>query len=161
MIRECSRERRAAVRFAVVSLVCSVLVGGCGESRSTEAFCSTLEDQMVSLRAKYDDRAAGLDPEGDPLMALIVALGSLVEAQGDLVVMFDRLEKVAPEEIQPEVAAVRDSMKDQLDSVGDAVGDPLGALGGALVAGLASMGSYSAVQQYIESNCDLSFMTGA
>lgn len=116
---------------------------------------------MVSLRAKYDDRAAGLDPEGDPLMSLIVALGSLVEAQGDLVVMFDRLEKVAPEEIQPEVAAVRDSMKDQLDSAGDAVGDPLGALGGALVAGLASMGSYSAVERYIESNCDLSFMTGA
>lgn len=147
---------------AVVALVgATLLLPACGAGRSTEAFCDTLEAQVVELRSKYTDRAGMLDSEGDPLAALLVGLGSLVEAQGDLVVMFDRLEGVAPDDIQPEVAAVRESLQRQLDAAGESVGDPLGGLGSSLVAGVSAMGSYAAVQNYISSNCDLSFMAGS
>lgn len=142
-------------------VVAIVMVVGCsgGQERSTEEFCDTFESEAVRLRDKYESRLSGLDSEADPLGSLLLAMGSLVEAQGDFVVLLERLERAAPKEISPEVAAARDAMKKQVDAAGESLGDPLGALGTSLITGLASLGSFEQVERFVRENCDLSFIT--
>lgn len=152
-----ARTHAARARLLGALLVAVLaLTAACGPPRSAASFCTTFEEETRELRAKYTDRAGSLDPEGEPFMSLLLGLGSLVEAQGDIVTMFRQLEAVAPEEIHADVTTIRSSLEDQLDAAGDAVGDPLGGFGSSLVAGLSAMGSYTAFEQYVTSNCDLS-----
>jgi hypothetical protein len=144
----------------LIGVVGTAAAGCGGPQRSAQAFCATFQREAVRLHDKYQAQVGSLDVDADPLGSLATTLGTALEAQGDLVVLFDRLDKVAPDEIEPEVAAVRDAMKKQVDAAGDALKDPLGALGSALLNGLTNMGSYNAVDQYIQSNCDLSFEKG-
>jgi hypothetical protein len=68
--------------------------------------------------------------------------------------MFDRLAKVAPDEIQSDVEHIRDSLKEQQQAAGGAVGDPLGALGRSLVSGLMTMDSWQRVGSYVDQHCE-------
>lgn len=152
--------RRVILCFLVTSIGATAPGCGDGTERSVEAFCSTFEREAVRLHDKYGAQVRSVDAEADPFGALLVGTGSLLEAQGDFVVLFDRLEKVAPEEIQPEVVALRDNFKRQAEAMGELADNPLGALGGGLISGLQSKGSYGRVEGYLGANCDLSFMGG-
>lgn len=154
----CRVYSRRFIRALLAVLMLACLLGCSDSGRSTEAFCDTFESEALRLVDEYSSRLDGIDAESDPLGALVLALGSILEAQGDLVVLLDRLEAVAPDEIQPEVEAVRDALKDQADAAGEALSDPLAALGSGLAAGLTSMGSVTAIESYIRDNCDLSFL---
>ncbi|MGH8897077.1 MAG: hypothetical protein ACRDZ4_08675 [Egibacteraceae bacterium] len=59
-----------------------------------------------------------------------------------MAVTFDKLEKTAPEEIQPDVEAIRDARQRQRDALKDVVDNPLGALAGSLTSGLFTLGSW-------------------
>ncbi len=99
---------------------------------------------------KYQGRA-DLIEEQQPLVGLFAGVGSLIEAQGDFVVLLDRLEKVAPEEIAPEVAALRDAAHEQTDAL--ASGD-LGRMAfGGLVTLMQVQGSAERVDQFIGGTC--------
>jgi hypothetical protein len=135
-------------------VILQVVLGGCGDGRSIEAFCGTVETEGQRLSDKYEARFSATDPEEDPLGSLLFGLGSLAEGLGDAVVLYDRLEKVAPEEIRPEVAAVRDGLQQQVDAMSNSASDPLGALGAGLFGGFAMQGSMSRVDAYIVSHCD-------
>ncbi len=136
-----------AALIAALVLVAS----SCGGSgRSTEAFCSTYQTEQQRLMEKYQGRA-DLIEEQQPLVGLFAGVGSLIEAQGDFVVLLDRLEKVAPEEIAPEVAALRDAAQEQTDAL--ASGD-LGRMAfGGLVTLMQVQGSAERVDRYIVGNC--------
>jgi hypothetical protein len=153
--------RSIAMALVAIAIVASTMLSGCGggPQRSASSYCTTFEDQAVRLRSKYESRLESVKEQSDGFMGLIVAMGTVFEAQGDLVVLFDKLADHAPDEIVSETEAVRDSFKAQIDSGGKAVSDPLGALTSGLVSGLTSMGSMAAVESYIQDNCDLSFMT--
>lgn len=140
------------------TLVClvallSLLVAACG-GRSTEAFCSTWESENQRLRDKYEARLEQAG-DSDPLVGLIAAVGISVEAAGDVKVMYDRLEAKAPEEIAPDVAAVRDALAAQLEAMRDSASNPLGSLFGGLITGLAVSGADQRVNQFISDNCDV------
>lgn len=157
------RHDGARVRLVGAVLVVSAmasLVPSCGQSRSVDAFCDTFRSQTTAMLEKYRSRLGSLDYQNHPLKTLLVGAGSAIEAQGDLAVMFDHLEAVAPDEIEPEVAAVRDMYQKQLDTAAKAAGDPVGALVGGLVTGISSMGAYESVQKFILANCDTSFLDG-
>ncbi|MBS1837542.1 MAG: hypothetical protein JST64_07575 [Actinobacteria bacterium] len=148
-----------AVAAAIVAATVALLLPGCSQPRSVDAFCGTFESQAKDLVSKYSGRLSSLDYQNNPLKTLLVGAGSAIEAQGDLAVLFDHLDAVAPDEIEPEVAAVRDMYKRQLDTAEKAAGDPIGALAGGLVSAVSSMGSYEKVQKFITANCDTSFLT--
>lgn len=138
----------------------------CTSGRSTEAYCSSFESSVKDLRGKYMERAETIRSNQDPMLAILLMFGSVVEAQGDLVAMFDRLEKKAPDEISAETTAVRDSLKSQLESTGKSLDatlkdpldptSPMTGLGSSIVSGLANMGAYNKIGHFIQENCDLS-----
>lgn len=141
-------------------LVCAIaviaVVAGCGdgETRSAASFCSRLQKEKAAYLGKYNARSESLASSGlDDLTKGLASFGSAFEAMGDVVIIFDKLERVAPDDIQPDVAAIHDSLKKQIDSAGDSFKNPLGALAGGLVSGLTTMGSWRRVEQYIEANC--------
>ena len=140
------------MRVLAVAAVLGVLCFGCAPTRSVEAFCATYHDEKAAFIDKYNERQDAVDSmEG--LDGIVLGLGSAIEAVGDTKVMFDKLEAVAPEEIQADVAAVRDSLQQQLEAAGEVASDPFGAFGSGLVSGLASMGSWDRVDHYIQENC--------
>jgi hypothetical protein len=143
----------AMTTIVLISAACS----SSGSNRSVAAFCGSFKAQAIQLRVKYQMQAASAQGT-DPLSGLVSLTGNLLEAQGDLVVLFARLDQVAPSEIEPDVAAVRDGLKQQADAVRNAGTDPLGAFAGGFISALQSRGSVNSVESYLKSNCDLSFM---
>ena len=140
-------------RLVAMIIVATVVGPACGQGRSVEAFCSTLASETQRLSDKYEARFDAVDAEANPLGSLLVGVGSLAEGLGDAVVLYDRLERVAPEDIQPEVAAVRDGLQQQVDALSNSAANPLGALGAGLFGGLAMQGSATRVDAYVAQNC--------
>jgi hypothetical protein len=141
--------------FASICVVGMLAVtAGCGGSeRSAAKYCSTYLAEKHAYLDKYNraaDKASGMS---DPLGQLLLTAGMTASAIGDVEVMFDKLDRVSPDEIEPDVAAVRDSIKHQLDSIGDMASNPIGALASALVSGFASSGSWQRVGEWTVANC--------
>ncbi len=144
----------SVVRVTAVAVTVLVLaVVSCSPGPSVEAFCDTLAIETSRLEAKYEERFGSLDVEADPFGALFGTLGSAIEGMGDAVVLFDRLERVAPEEIQPDVAAVRDGLEAQVDALRGSSTDPLALFGASIVGSLSIQGSATAVESYIAAHC--------
>lgn len=141
------------VGTVVAVLVVVLVVRHMTPVRSVESFCATYKKEATTLHDKYD-RAASNAKADDSLSSMINGLGTVAQAPGDLVVLFDRLDKVAPDDIQPDVEAVRDSLKKQADAAGEMASNPLGALFSGLINGLQNMGSFERVNNYIIENCE-------
>jgi hypothetical protein len=138
---------------AALTLTASVLSGCGGDGRSMKAFCSTIVSEQTRLSAKYEKQGADLKNQTDPLVGLLQALATVAEAQGDLVVYFDRLQKVAPKEIQPEAEAAYGAMKTQADAAKDALSNPVGSFAKGVLATFQSAGSFNRLDQYSKDNC--------
>jgi hypothetical protein len=68
--------------------------------------------------------------------------------------LFDRLDRVAPSTIEPDVANIRDSLKRAEEAAGNAsLNNPLAGLGGGLVASLESAQSWQNVANFVDQNC--------
>ena len=109
------------IALAVIS------VGGCGgPKRSAAAFCKTLVSEKQRFLSTYDNSKQA------PLQSMFTGLASV----GEIPVIFDKLDKVAPDDIEPDVAAVRDSFKQQINGLGGAASNPFGAFASELISGL-------------------------
>ena len=106
-------------------------------------FCRVYLEEKRTYLEKYGRTT------GEPLQDLANGLG----AMSAWVPMFDRLAKVAPDEIQSDVEHIRDSLKEQQAAAGEAIGDPLGALGRGLISGLMTMDSWQRVGSYVDQHC--------
>jgi hypothetical protein len=150
------RKRTPGVRCTAALCSLAIVAVACKPGRSVNAFCATFRTEATRLHDKYQ---AAVDKAGssDPIGGFIGALGSALQSQGDLTVMFQRLDDVAPEDIEPDVAAMRDAFRTQAEATRNVGTDPLGALGAGLITGLQSYGSQQQVDAYLRSHCDLSF----
>ncbi len=152
-VGRCRRRRGAGSSIAAATLVLAMGLAGCSSGRSVEAFCSTYWDEKKAYVEKYDQAAEDVNSATDPLTGLVGGTVMIASSIGDVVVMFDKLEKAAPESIQPDVAAIRDSMKSQLDGLSGAGANPLAALATGLVQGLTTTGSWQRVGDYVIAEC--------
>lgn len=137
----------AIVALPAVALGLAVALAGCGEDRSPEAYCRAFYTTAAPIRQGYVD--ANENMEQDPLTAFV----RVFSAPGDLASIFDSMVPHAPDEIQSDTAAVRDSFKKLQDTMGSAISDPLGAIGGSLVNSLTSAGSFERVDTYLADHC--------
>lgn len=146
-----SRAVRCALRHATISVVltCCVIGGiGCSSSRrSISVFCSTYWQNAV----QFYDRDQGAVDHHQQLQNFV----NLVSAPNDLAILFGKLDVVAPSEIEPDVAALRDAFKQVSGSLGKSITDPLGAIVGNLGTGLSVLNSFNRVNDYLNSNCPL------
>lgn len=126
-------------------------LAACGDGRSPEAFCSTMETH----RERYleaTDAALGEVQRGDGA-GLLAGSAQMVVALGDLQVMWKDLADVAPDDIRSDVEVIRDATEKQLEAAGSG-GDALSALTSGLMSGLTNAGSYQRVDSYVREHCD-------
>lgn len=147
--------RGVALTMAIPSLLAGLTA--CSSGRSVEAFCSTWETETTAFANEYQEAGDNVAAasEDDPLGALLGGTLALTQSVGDVIIVFERLQRVAPADIQPDVTAIRDSLESQRDSAGDMLNNPLGALAGGLFQGLTTGGSWQRVGEYVEANCAL------
>ncbi len=117
-----------------------VLLSGCAENRSVEAYCNTLERHKQSY-------LQAMEAAAEPSNAADVLGG--IAAIGDLTSMWREMADVAPEEIRSDTEAVRDAWIKMEDSA------VAGNWGGAVVlAGLLNAGPMNRVDAYVRQYCD-------
>jgi hypothetical protein len=132
------------VTIGVVIALAILPINGYLHTRPSEAnFCRVYVEEKRTYLEKYGRTT------GEPFQDLANGLG----AMSAWVPMFDRLAKVAPDEIQSDVEHIRDSLKEQQSAAGQAIGDPLGALGRGLISGLMTMDSWQRVGSYVDQHC--------
>lgn len=138
------------IRLSAGVLAVVLLLGGCGAGRSPAAFCSTYDEQKRAFLDKYEKAERELASGED----LFGGIAMTFEMFGDIVAIFEALDKVAPDDIEPDVAALRDFFQKQIDSAPDAVKNPAGTLLGGLVSGFAVQGSWKRVGAYVTDHCE-------
>jgi hypothetical protein len=136
-----SSQGKVAVTVIVVAAIGGTAFGAHAvvtPQRSTANFCKVYSQE----KAKYI-RDTSSDNVGVGLMA-VMAVPQL----------FDKLDKVAPDEIESDVANIRDSLKKSMDAGASGTPDnPFAGLGGALVAGLQSAQSWQNVSNFVDQRC--------
>lgn len=135
----------AGILVAGITITVVVVHATAGPTRSAAVFCSVYFQQKRQYLATYDSS----DYRNDPLAGLLNAIG----AMSDWVPMFEKLDAVAPPDIEPDVATIVDSLKKEQDAAGQEFSNPLGALGSSLTAALMSSASWNNLSQYILQNC--------
>jgi hypothetical protein len=112
--------------------------------RSVASFCKTYQAEKTRYLKQTNVQK---DSGAGDLFSGLNAVLTIPE-------MFDRLDKVAPDDIEPDVARIRDSLKESRDAAAQSKGDPLAALGPALISGLTTMDAWSRVGSYVDRNCE-------
>lgn len=127
--------------------------GGGAPERSAAAFCQTMRSEKERILAQLEETSAAGAASGDEFLAALSGLGASIQALGELRTYFQKLAKVAPEDIRTEIEIVAESYDQQVDDAGDGVTKPLETAVGALFEGLATSGQVSAVDEYARANC--------
>jgi hypothetical protein len=135
--------RRISWRLALAVIGVLALTGCASSGRSVKAYCKTFYQQGSAIRAEYSQK------QQDPL----TSLASLVAAPQELSTFFARLDKVAPDDIEPDIAVLQRSFQQSSDGLGAAALSPLGGMVSGLVNGLSSSASYTRVDQWTSQNC--------
>lgn len=141
-----------AIRLITLAAGIPFILTACS-GRSVDAFCATYDEQQAAYLARYGQGDPG-DGSGGPVANVFGSLGTITSALGDVVIIFDELSKVAPDDIESDVSAIHDSLQAQLDGAAAAAGDPLRALAAGFFQGMATSGSWERVGQYVVTHCD-------
>ncbi len=83
-----------------------------GPERSVASYCRVWQEEGTKLRDRQI--AARRQGENGDIFAPITAA---MAGPGDLAALFDKLDKVAPDEIEPDVKRYRDAMQELADSL--------------------------------------------
>jgi acyl-CoA synthetase (NDP forming) len=127
----------------VVAVLGVSLMTACSSSSPPTAanFCSTLAQQKAKYLSSYGN------PSGNGLEDLVQAISAL----GQWVPIFEALQQNSPPDIEPQVANIVDSLKqEQQDAGGSSV---LGSLFSGLMTSLESSGSWEQVSEYAAEHC--------
>lgn len=83
-----------------------------GPERSVASYCRVWQEEGTKLRDRQI--AAQRQGESGDIFAPITAA---MAGPGDLAAVFDKLDKVAPDEIEPDVRRYRDALQEVADSI--------------------------------------------
>lgn len=151
---------RTRAALAVVCLLAAVpVLQSCSDEkdeRTVENFCATYADQKKEFLARYES----IDPNATDGTTVLTNLILGIQSLGDVTLIFQALDKVAPDDIEPDVAAVLKSWEGMQSTLGDEAenafnpGGMIGAMLKGLLMSIQSNGSWTRLGQYITDNCD-------
>jgi hypothetical protein len=122
--------------------------------RSVEAYCSTFHNEGVKLHKQWNAQRQQMT--NDPFAGLGLAFGSF----DDIANFFDKLDQVAPDEIEPDVARLRDAYKQAAQNFSNSGGSQLDLLmGQQLILSLQVLGPEQRVNDWTTKNCPASTFT--
>lgn len=130
----------------------SAIVGlstSCGQSRSVESFCETYQNEKATYLERY---GGGVASSGDELADVFNGILMLGSALGDVIIIFEKLADVAPDDIVSDVEAIHDALERQRDSAASL--DSLEILGATVTSAVITGGSWQRVSDYITLNCE-------
>lgn len=133
-------------RTAVIVLTLAA-VSACSlipQRRSTEAFCSTLDDGIASMKETF----TSADPNDT-----LGLLRATADSVGQLTRIIRKLDAVAPDAIAEDMHAVRELWDKQADLARDAADNPLGAVAGSVASAFMNAGSIKAVDVFARDHC--------
>lgn len=134
--------RRLALLTAAV--LGASLVTACSSAPPTAAdFCRTLAQQKARYLAAY------AHPSGNGLEDLVQAISAI----GQWVPIFEALQQNSPPAIEPQVANIVSSLKQEQQEAGNEASDPLGAIFSGLMTSIESSGSWQQVSDYATEHC--------
>lgn len=135
--------RRLCILVAII--VGAGLVAACSSPPPTAAdFCRTLAQQ----KARYL-KAYGHPSTTNPLADMV----DVISAVGQWVPIFEALQQNSPPSIEPQVANIVSSLKQEQKEAGDTGSNPLAALASGLMTSLESSGSWQQVSDYAGRHC--------
>jgi hypothetical protein len=79
-------------------------------TRSAEAFCATMTSEQERILAQFQQNAGPGPTESDDFAEAFMTVFASVQALGELRTYFDKLAKVAPDEIQTEAEIIAEKM---------------------------------------------------
>jgi hypothetical protein len=127
------------------AVVGACLTTGCSSPPPTAAdFCQTLAQQKAQYLSTYGNTSGGNALED---------LVKVISAVGQWVPIFETLQQNSPPAIEPQVANIANSLKEEQQAAVNEASDPLGALVSGLMTSLESSGSWQQVDNYINANC--------
>lgn len=121
------------------------------DAPGAEAFCTSFRDGVATMN-QYNTPGT---TTGDDFADTLNSIGTLFGAVGDAQVVFEKMARTAPDEIQVDMQKVSDAFGSSTDSAASAVGDPIGGTAKLLMASLTAGPSMERVNTYIETHCDL------
>lgn len=132
--------------FALAAAIIGAgLVTGCSSPPPTAAdFCQTLAQQKAQYLSTYGNTSGG-NVLGD--------LVKVISAVGQWVPIFETLQRNSPPAIEPQVANIVDSLKEEQQEAANEASNPLGALVSGVMTSLESSGAWQQVNNYINANC--------
>jgi hypothetical protein len=134
-----------------VAVLAATLLVGCS-SRSVEAFCDTLEEHKQRYLGAMDSAATQM--ESGETLDVLGGLFKGAVAIAAIQPMWEDLAKVAPDEIQTDVEAIRDLTSEQNKRAESAASNPFGTIFGSLMTSAQLAGPLSRVDTYIVENCE-------
>jgi hypothetical protein len=138
------RQVRGFCALAVTALG-GCLVTACSSPPPSAAdFCRTLAQQKAQYLSTY-----GSGSNGNGLEDLV----KVIAAVGQWVPIFEALQQSSPPAIEPQVANIVSSLKQEQQEAGSAASNPLGALVSGLMTSLESSGSWQQVSNYADAHC--------
>jgi hypothetical protein len=142
--------RNASPRAALAAVaILATLTSSCGQARTVENYCDTFWAEGGKIRdsAKEAQRNGGM----------LGSLGVLFSAPSDMANFFDKLDAVAPDEIEPDIAKLRDGYQKIGEKMGDGLSaDPMsmfGSLAGNMAIGFGLAGSERRVDAFTAKHC--------
>jgi len=117
--------------------------------RSAQAYCEAFYSRAAPIHA--EGAAISATASNDPIAGLAFGLSTI----GDFSTMFAAMDKVAPPTIEPDTAAVEASFTHLTDTLGEDATNPIAALASSVISSMASAGSFSRVNAYLQAHCPL------
>lgn len=135
---------RSLTALLAISAVALGLTG-CSPGRSVEAYCGVISE--------HKDRYLTAMEEVNSTENLLTGVTGFVSALGDLSQMWEEAAKVAPEDIQTDVEAVRDAWNEQFEAAEKMADNPLGGLASGIMNALTNAPAIERIDQYTKENC--------
>jgi len=117
-----------------------------GPERSVTSYCRVWQEEGTKLRNRQID--AQRQGEGGDIFAPITAA---MAGPGDLADLFDKLDKVAPDEIEPDIRRYRDAWREVADSLKE--GNLLNMLTKQMAIAAQTKGVESRINAWTQTNC--------
>jgi hypothetical protein len=123
------------------------------DNRSVGNYCKTFISEGEKLRQQYNT-ADQQQTEQNPITFIATALGVPTQVAQ----LFDKLDKVAPDDIEPDIATEAHFWHQQAESQGQQAsslfsGNPFGALAGSLISSLADAPTEQRIDSYTSAHC--------
>jgi hypothetical protein len=120
------------------------LIAGCSSAPPTVAdFCHTLAQQKAQYLATYGH------PSGNALGDLVQTISAI----GQWVPIFEALQQNSPPDIEPQVASIVSSLKQEQQQDANMGSDLLGAVVAGFMTSIEASGSWQQVSNYASAHC--------